>query len=77
MVIYLDRSAHCLHMVQLMPLHPKTPHVNPDRFYLSGTSLPRLSCKIGRLVSVVVVRVCELIRLCLTKLCMQSVFMTM
>ena len=25
MVICLDRGADCLHMVQLMPLHPKTP----------------------------------------------------
>ena len=25
MVICLERSADCLHMVQLMPLHPKTP----------------------------------------------------
>ena len=25
MVIYLERRADCLHIVQLMPLHPKTP----------------------------------------------------
>ena len=25
MVICLERGADCLHMVQLMPLHPKTP----------------------------------------------------
>ena len=25
MLICLDRGADCLHMVQLMPLHPKTP----------------------------------------------------
>jgi len=24
-VIYLERGADCLHIVQLMPLHPKTP----------------------------------------------------
>jgi len=24
-VIYLEQRADCLHMVQLMPLHPKTP----------------------------------------------------
>jgi len=24
-VIYLERGAGCLHMVQLMPLHPQTP----------------------------------------------------
>ena len=33
-------------MVQLMPLPSKTqsslPHLSPDWFYLSGTSLPRL-----------------------------------
>ena len=43
----LERGADCLHMVQLMPLHPKPhhllPYLNPDWFYLSGTSLPRLS----------------------------------
>ena len=25
MVVCLERGAYCLHMVQLMPLHPKTP----------------------------------------------------
>ena len=25
MVVFLKRGADCLHMVQLMPLHPKTP----------------------------------------------------
>jgi len=25
MVIWLEQGANCLHMVQLMPLHPKTP----------------------------------------------------
>ena len=25
MIVYLERGADCLHMVQLMPLHPKTP----------------------------------------------------
>ena len=48
-VICLERSANCLHMVQLMPQLPKTPsplpHLNPEWFYLSGTGLPRLSCK--------------------------------
>jgi len=46
-VICLERGADCLHMVELMPLHPKThlvlPHLNPDWFYLSDTGLPRLS----------------------------------
>jgi len=40
----------CLHMVQLMPLHPKPnllPYLNPDWFYLSGAGLPRLSWKRG------------------------------
>jgi len=48
-VICLKQGADCLHMVQLMPLHPKPhhlwPRLNPDWFYLSGTSLPRLSWK--------------------------------
>ena len=48
-VVCLEWGADCLHMVQLMPLRPKTPSslasFNPDWFYLSGTSLPRLSCK--------------------------------
>jgi len=46
-VIYLKQGADCLHMIQLMPLHPKTPspHLNPDWFYLSGIGLPRLSWK--------------------------------
>jgi len=38
MVICLERGADCLHMVQLMSLHPKTPiissHFNSDWFYL-------------------------------------------
>ena len=38
---------------------PKTPtfmpHLNPDWFYLSGTSLPRLSWKRGRSTDVIVV----------------------
>jgi len=50
--IYLERGADCLHMVQLMPLHPKPrhllPHLNPDWFYLSDTSLHSLSWKRGR-----------------------------
>jgi len=45
--ICLERGADCLHMVQLMPLHPKTPS-SPgslkSRLVLpSGTCLPRLS----------------------------------
>jgi len=52
LVICQERGADCLLMFQLMPLHPKTPsshlpHFNPDWFYLSGTSLPRLSWKRG------------------------------
>ena len=48
--ICLERGADCLHMVQLMPLHPHhlLPHLNPDWFYLSCTGLPRLSGKRGR-----------------------------
>ena len=50
-VICLERGADCLHIVQLMPLHPKTRHLlpclNPDWFYLYGTGLPRLSWKRG------------------------------
>ena len=46
MVTCLQRGADCLHMVQLMPLHPETPsslaHLNPDWFYLSDTGLPGL-----------------------------------
>jgi len=45
-VICLEQGADCLHMVQLMPLPSENlllPHLNPDRFYLTGTSLPRLS----------------------------------
>ena len=38
-----------MHVVQLMPLHPKTPSflpcLNTGWFYLIGTSLPRLSWK--------------------------------
>jgi len=41
-----------LHMVQLMPLYPKTPSspasVKSRPVYLSGTGLPRLSWKRGR-----------------------------
>ena len=36
MVIHLEQGADCLHVVQLMPLHPKPrhllPHVNSDWF---------------------------------------------
>jgi len=51
-VICLERCVDRLHMVQLMPLHPKTPAVTFISFksrlvYLSGTSLPRLSWKRG------------------------------
>jgi len=50
MVICLEQGADCLHMVQLMPLqfpkpHHLLPHLNPDCFYLSDSSLPRLSWK--------------------------------
>jgi len=44
-VICLEWCADRLHIVQLMPLHLKTPsslaYLNPDWFYLSGTCLPR------------------------------------
>jgi len=38
-VICLEWGLDCLHMVQLMPLHPKTASLNPDWFYLSGTGI--------------------------------------
>jgi len=48
-VICLEQRADCLNMVQLMPLHPKTPSsVASVWFYLSGTVLPGLSWKRGR-----------------------------
>jgi len=60
-VIYLERGADCLHIVQLMLLHRKPhhllPHLNSDWFYFSGTGLPRLSWKRGRQTEVVVVLV--------------------
>jgi len=37
-VIYLERGADCLHMVQLMPLHPKTP--SPLASFKSRLVLP-------------------------------------
>ena len=44
-VICLEWGADRLHIVQLMPLHLKSPsslaYLNPDWFYLSGTCLPR------------------------------------
>jgi len=46
-VICLERGADCLHMVQLMPLHPRTrsclSSFKSRPLYLSGTGLPRLS----------------------------------
>ena len=46
MVICLERGADYLHMIQLMPLHPKPrhllPRLNPDFFYLSCICLPFL-----------------------------------
>ena len=40
MVVCLEQGAYCLHMVQLMPMHPKPHdlllHLNPDWFHLSG-----------------------------------------
>ena len=48
-LIYLERGAHCLHMVHCIPkAHHLLPHLNPDWFYLSGTGLPGLSWKRGR-----------------------------
>ena len=53
MVICLERGADCLHMVCIyavpMP-HNLFPHLNPARFYLSGTGLPRLSWQRGHLM---------------------------
>ena len=49
MVVCLERGADCLHMVQLMPLHPKTSSslalFKSRLVYLSATSLPRLPGK--------------------------------
>ena len=59
MVICLERGANCLHMVQLMPMNPKTPlslaSFKSRLLYLSGTGLPRLSWKRGRLTGVIAV----------------------
>jgi len=48
-VTCLERGADCLYMVQLMPLHPKTPPALAlfkfRLVYCFGTSLPRLSWK--------------------------------
>jgi len=48
-IIRLERGANDLHMVWLMPLPPHhfLLHWNPDRFDLSGASLPRFSWKSG------------------------------
>jgi len=58
-VICLERGADCLHMVQLMPLHPQTlsslASFKSRLVYLSGTGLPSLSWKRGRSTSVVLV----------------------
>ena len=47
MVVCLERGADCLHVVQLMQLHHKTPSsLAPFKsrlVYLSGTGLARLS----------------------------------
>ena len=47
----LEWDADCLHIVRLMPLHPKTPSslasLKSRLVYLSGTGLPRLSWKTG------------------------------
>ena len=46
MVVCLERGADCLHMVQLMSLHPKTPSslasFKSRQVYLSGTGVPRV-----------------------------------
>ena len=48
-VIYLEWGADCLHMVQLMPLHPKSPSslasFKSRLLYHSSTFLPRFSWK--------------------------------
>ena len=65
MVICLQRGADCLHMVQLMSLHPKLHHLlprfNPDWCYLIGTSLCRFLWKRGHIngCSAVIVVVCN------------------
>ena len=50
MIIFLERGAIDLHMVQLMPLPPHhlLLYENRDWFNLSGASLPTLSWKRGR-----------------------------
>ena len=42
MVICLERGADCLHMVQLMPLHPKTLH--HKTLHISGTAISVIAC---------------------------------
>jgi len=41
-VICLEQGTDCLHMVQLMPLHPYhlLPYLNPDWFYLLVPAYP-------------------------------------
>jgi len=45
-VVCLEQGAYCLHMVQLMPMHPKPHdlllHLNPDWFHLSGTGFTQV-----------------------------------
>jgi len=56
-VISVQQGADCLHMAQLMPLHPNAhrvlPHLSSDWFYFSCTSLPSLSWKRGHYMGVV------------------------
>jgi len=58
-VICLEHGTDCLHVVQLMPVHPKACHLlarlNPDWFWLSCTGLSRLFWKIGSWTGVVAV----------------------
>ena len=52
--------AHGLADATAIPIpHLLLPHLNPDWFYLSGTGLPSLSWKRGRLSDVVVVVVSQ------------------
>ena len=41
--------------------HHLLPHLNPDWFYLSGTGLPRLTCKRGCQTGVVVVYLSDIL----------------
>ena len=65
MAICLQRGVDCLHVVQLMPLHPKTPPsarasfkstlVLPFQYRLTQVVLEKRRCKTGVVVIVVII----------------------